>query len=494
MASYSIAQLVSSNSNKLNMANLQPPMIAKMPSEMVLAIASHLSTPDLKSLSVTCWKHYNILIPKVYSIASQTIYVKLPPILWAAAAGYFRVVQGIIENLSGLATEEIWSHCGNDAWHRSTALHWAAKGTSGVSKVIDILLKISGNIDMRDDHEATPLHWACSDAGVEAVEALLDRGANLEAIDLEGDTPVKWAARTGNEPVLRLLLGRRARLNELNVRMETILHRVFRQGGRSRSAFVQVLFESQEFNRWDMLHQRDIMGYHAFHLAAKQNDCASIELILEAGYPVDGRTADDETALLLATEQGASQVAALLLSRGADPNPDGEHSVLRAAIEAEDLDIIGRLMTQGQDQADKEGNTPLHWAVKCGSVPVVRHLIDYQQVNVNSRNQLQITPLMQLCSATRQKNQSEIADILLSVPDIELDAQDDQGRTALKEGIWKGRQALVKVLISAHTNPDLADNVGNLLSHAWGSEIDRAMEDAEGTFPSFYSGFHPLVY
>ena len=473
MASYALALPVSTNSNKLNMANLQPPMIAKMPSEMVLAIASHLSTPDLKSLAVTCWKHYNILIPKVYSIAARTTNVELPPIFWAAAAGYFRVVQGIIDNNSGLAAEELWFHCGNDAWHRSTALHWAAKGNSGVSKVIDILLKKRGNIDVRDDHEATPLHWACSDAGVEAVEALLYRGANLEALDLEGDTPVKWAARTGNYRVLRLLLGRGARLNELNVRMETILHRVFRQGGRSRSEFVQALFESQEFNRRDMLYQRDITGYQAFHLAAKHNDHASIELMLGAGYPVDGRTTDDETALLLATIQGASEVVALLLSRGADPNPDGGHAILSAAVKAEDLDIIERLMARGQDHADGDGNTPLHWAVKCGSVPVVRYLIDYQQINVNARNQLRITPLIQLCSATRPKNQSEIADILLSVADIEVDAQDDQGRTALLEAVWKSRQALVRALVSANANPDLADNVGNSPSRAWGSEIHR---------------------
>ena len=476
------------------MANLQPLMIAKMPSEMLLAIASHLSTPDLTSLAATCWEHYNILIPKVYYIASRTTNVELPPILWAAKAGYFRVVQGIIEIDSSLAAEGLCFHCGNGAWHRSTPLHWAAKGNSGVAKVIDFLLKKGGRIDMRDNHGATPLHWACSDAGVEAVEALLDRGANLEAMDRDGDTPVKWAARTGNESVLRLLLGRGARLNELNVRMQTILHMVFHQRGRSRSTLVQVLFESQEFNRSDMLYQTDNMGYQAFHLAAEQNDIASIELMLGAGYPVDGRTAHDETALLLAIVQGASELAALLLSRGANPNPDGEHAILSAAIEAEDLDIIERLMTRGQDYSDGDGNTPLHWAVEYGSVLVVRYLIDKQQVNVNARNRLGITPLMQVCSETMLKNQSEIADILLSVPDIEVDAQDDEGRTALLEALRKGHQALVRALISANANPDLADNEGNSPSRRWGSEIDQAMEDTKSTFLPFHSGFHPLAY
>jgi ankyrin repeat protein len=454
-----------------------PSPLSDVPPEILLAIVEYLSVPDMKSLVRTSRRHYEILTPKLLRIAVRLPESGVPLICWGAERGFVRLVQGLIDK--GAATKDLQykgAYC--ESWHICTALHWAARG--GHLEMVDFFLARDDDVNAVDCRDATPLHWACMSAGVDTVQILLSQGAGLEMHDCDGKTAIQWAAGAGNTPVFTLLIERGANLNSLSLRGETLLHSMFHQGNESRASLVQALLDSPRFSQ-DMLRRRDISGRPAFHLAAKHGDTASIKLFLDAGYPPDERNAGGDTALLTAVENGAIDVVDLLLSRSANPDPDEKCVVLSAAVGGGYSDIIGLLISKKNDMlryTDNVGDTPLHWAVKCGRGPVVSYLLDLG-ADVNAANSRHETPLLELCEAAGPQTGTEIADILLDATGINIDARDEYGRTALLAAASNNSRALVNALITANADANLIDDEGNSpLSISWDEEITQALENA----------------
>lgn len=115
------------------------------------------------------------------------------------------------------------------AFASADALHMAAK--SGDITLVERLLAQGHDINVRDENEATPLHWAVY-AGHEVVARLLiAKGADIYANEIQlccvtpradgatpgGVTPLHWAASGGHVALARLLL-----TAGVNINAETI--------------------------------------------------------------------------------------------------------------------------------------------------------------------------------------------------------------------------------------------------------------------------------
>ena len=93
--------------------------------------------------------------------------------------------------------------------------------------------------------------------------------------------------------------------------------------------------------------------------------------LLGAGVPVDLRTSDGESLLLLATANNHPKTVQMLLDQGANPNladHEGQTPLMIAA--AQDLDqLINALLTAGADPAltDAKGATALDHARSAGA-------------------------------------------------------------------------------------------------------------------------------
>jgi ankyrin repeat protein len=109
-------------------------------------------------------------------------------------------------------------------WHNAeqsgfTALTRAASNND--ADILKLLIDKNGNIEARDDHDATPLMRAASNGMLDTTRMLVDYGAILDAQDKWGWTPLMWAAAYGQYETLKLLLNRGADINIKNTVGET---------------------------------------------------------------------------------------------------------------------------------------------------------------------------------------------------------------------------------------------------------------------------------
>jgi ankyrin repeat protein len=68
------------------------------------------------------------------------------------------------------------------------------------------LLSVGADVNAKDDHGETPLHWASQRGHVHVVQALVEHGADAEAKDSKEWTPLHSASRWGHVQVVIELL------------------------------------------------------------------------------------------------------------------------------------------------------------------------------------------------------------------------------------------------------------------------------------------------
>lgn len=61
-------------------------------------------------------------------------------------------------------------------------------------------------MDLRDDGQCTPLHFAADRGQLEVATLLIQRGAQVNAQDIDGQTPLHYAALCEHEAMCRLLV------------------------------------------------------------------------------------------------------------------------------------------------------------------------------------------------------------------------------------------------------------------------------------------------
>lgn len=100
----------------------------------------------------------------------------------------------------------------NGSFH---CVHWAAK--YGLFQLLSLLLNREPTLlDLKDEHNQTPLIWACTRGHLQVVHLLISKGANLEAstqldvldsrYELEhGRTALDWAIQGGYAPIVDCL-------------------------------------------------------------------------------------------------------------------------------------------------------------------------------------------------------------------------------------------------------------------------------------------------
>ena len=208
----------------------------------------------------------------------------------------------------------------------------------------------------------TPLHWAVVLAKrPEVVSALLDAGANVHSQDASGATPLHLAAYYSRFPeVIAALLANGADVNSASmVGGTTPLH--LAAANRSSLEVLVLLLESGA--------DVGVIGEHAIgapiHAAAQADNSAGITILLEYGAYVDERNGFGWTPLHGAVMEGSLDAIVKLVAAGADINSQdyGGASPLHFAVQTEAglaSQVSAILLDAGADPelADREGKTP----------------------------------------------------------------------------------------------------------------------------------------
>lgn len=154
-----------------------------------------------------------------------------------------------------------------------TALHLAAQ--SGHTEIVTALLSNGATIEARAQHGWAALHLATHHGYTETVDALLSNGATIDARGEDGRTALHLAAHSGHTDIVTALLSNGATTEEMTSDQQTPLH-----------------------------------------IAILSNQLAIVERLLDHGARIEARC-DEGTGLQVALQYGHTELAQMLVSRGA---------------------------------------------------------------------------------------------------------------------------------------------------------------------------------
>jgi len=120
--------------------------------------------------------------------------------------------------------------------HGYTALHWA--GIRGHWRIFTELIEAGAPVNAVGGDGGTPLHWTCHHDRADMVALLLDAGADIDAANRWGRSPLHVTARRGCDSVAALLLKRGADPSAKTTEGWTPLHTALMSGHPETAAIL----------------------------------------------------------------------------------------------------------------------------------------------------------------------------------------------------------------------------------------------------------------
>lgn len=175
--------------------------------------------------------------------------------------------------------------------------------------------------------------------------------------------------------------------------------------------------------------------------------------------------------LLVACYYQLVDVCAFLLRPGTDLNPTNDygHSSLHVAAMHGSHDIARLLLEREgveMDSKDRDGRTPLSWAVEEGYVEVVQMLLE-KGAEVDSKDSKGRTSLSWAAAYGR----GEVMQLLFE-KGAEVDSKDSEGRTSLSWAAECGYERVVQMLLEKGAEVDSKDRKGRT-PLSWAAEFEH---------------------
>lgn len=378
---------------------------------------------------------------------------------------------------------------------------------TGNINAIDILLAHGADLNQLEVSQRSILGYAALAGSTGTFSLLIERGADLKQLQSYGESAIFDVARSGNEAILALMLKNPVNLNQTNFRGEKpwqiaeaannlelvpILHPEYLlYAGLTKENPSLVLFALERGARIN-ISDRD--GVTPLHVALsrgrpaqfrylintssspayagsggalpQKKDATSIKNQLEAIRRLEKRlrpngsyssetTGDsyDEYSLF-----GSISAPSILLGEIDQGRPASLPGSVTSAV-TEDLNSTIQFLLGGGASVtskDLEGNTPLHYAVERGEIPLIEALLNKNAApeEINSKG---ISPLYQAVSRRR----SDIAELLLKHLQTKLPNKNLE--SVLVMAVESGLNQVAKDLLNGGMTPNLTDKANREL-------------------------------
>jgi ankyrin repeat protein len=322
-----------------------------------------------------------------------------------------------------------------------------------------ILNKLDGqgqplaNVTIHNSKGETPLFIAVDKSRTELIPILLDRDSDIFAANNSGVTPFERALRIGN-PVLPLIITEKTVKQSDNNGNTPLLAAV--RFNANADVVRDILKVDTNVNA------RNQEGDTALHIAVRQNNAASGELLISRGANVFLENAKGESPLYL-TFYSPGGIRDWMLAGSVLTAKDSEDNRILHKVAAWKLDnVIAAIAQRGADIEAKnvQGETPLFVAVHIDSTSTVRSLVS-AGASLNARDQLGNTALH---AAVRWGSQGA-ADALIGAK-IDINAYNLYGNTPLHDAVKLGLKGTVyfnlqQLLVRRGANLEIRDKEGN---------------------------------
>lgn len=185
--------------------------------------------------------------------------------------------------------------------------------------------------------------------------------------------------------------------------------------------------------------------------AINRGDDGAVRWLLAIGADPNKASYDGLTPLELAVARGRTEIARMLIGRGAQVNTaEGVTSALHRATLLGRADEIELLLAHGAnlEAVDEQGNTALHLASRGQSDAPSAALIR-AGANIEAVSGSGLRPLHLACV----RNSESVARLLVA-HGADLEARDEEGRTPLHHAVIAGAIAAGRVVLEAGANPN----------------------------------------
>lgn len=194
----------------------------------------------------------------------------------------------------------------------------------------------------------------------------------------------------------------------------------------------------------------------SFYEAMKREDIVAMSRFVDQLQDPNIRLDDGRTALMLAAKLSSREVVKKLLIAGAeinDRNLNGGTALMYSAIRG-DPETLMLLLENGAEVnvGAKFGWTALMVAAAKGHAEITSILLDHG-AEVNIRDIYHWTPLMR---ASFSGHEQAVA-VLLSDAEIDVNAQDDNGATAMHHAATNGYAGIVELLLEHNASSSIRD-------------------------------------
>lgn len=187
--------------------------------------------------------------------------------------------------------------------------------------------------------------------------------------------------------------------------------------------------------------------------ASGRDDVSALKKFVSAGFKIDSRSSDGDSALHVAASAGARKSADFLLAHdlAIDLTGAGNRTPLMAAVLGKQTGMVGWLLRQGADPRlkDKDGYSSLMLAVREGASSAVGELAPYQRDSLDSAILL-----------AALAGQAEAIDTLTN-HGASVYARMEDGRTPLMLAAQNGHKAAVELLLDIGSSRFSTDNAGH---------------------------------
>jgi ankyrin repeat protein len=320
----------------------------------------------------------------------------------------------------------------------ATPLHYAAQ--YGRKNAVEVLLANKAEVNARENLGFSPLHEAVLGGFGDVVDLLLANGANPNATDVKMATPLLYAALKGNADVAAMLISKGADVKAASNDGIRPLELASQSG--NASLVEALLVAGAEINATDN------QGVTALHYASGAGQVAVVRVLLLHKAQVNARAGskrDGATPLVSAAIQGRKEVAALLLSNGADVDAKDSfgRTSLNQAAEKGYADLAELLLANKADVEARDsqtGSTPLILASFQGHKTIVDSLLAHG-ANVNATGQNGVTALL----FAAETGHRDIAEVLIA-HGADVNARSTNGTTLLSVARQSGHADIVDLL------------------------------------------------
>ncbi|MHB9147715.1 MAG: ankyrin repeat domain-containing protein [Candidatus Amoebophilus sp.] len=258
-------------------------------------------------------------------------------------------------------------------------------------EIVELLLEKNADVNVPDANANMPLHLAAENGYLEIVELLLDNGAHTNPKNTEVNSALHLAAKNGHLNIVKLLVSRGSTIDAVNSNEMTPIHIAAQH---EHSEVVHFLLEKKANHRAEDGQENTLL-----HYAAEAGLLDIVDLLLERNFKRDVKNkgitttygvSRGSTPLQLAVKKGHPEIVKKLIEHGAnlkvlvDDHPDTSsinqgNTLLHIATQNSDIEMIKFLILEKQMNVNSKNHwdfTPLHFAARSGSLEVVKWLVE----------------------------------------------------------------------------------------------------------------------